>query len=334
MVRPDPVRAARAIAADLHAQVAIGGAETELALAQMSDRQLEHRDLDDLAAAMRRADHIRDRTRVAESARVCRSLNTKVAIHPDTLRRAAAELIAAEEALVAAHARDHRRERRRRWGRAGGGLGTVGAGTAVALAVAVAPGVAIGAVGAGAALAAQRRARRADPPIHVSLAAHRATAESRWEQVAGVGADPADVESIIRRYDPQDSVVADLVANSPAVRAADRLAVARRVAWVAAWRREVGDDGPVADPAMSDLLGRDRTELWLGADRPGDVDADTLVVAAPYADLPEDRARQLHRQLLDLPRRQRVIVVLAPDPDAPNGTRIPGVGWVPALDGG
>ena len=122
------------------------------------------------------------------------------------------------------------------------------------------------------------------------------------------------------------------MAHSPAVRAAERLAVQRRVAWVSAWRTEVGDATPVADPAMRELLARDRTELWLGRDQPDEIDADTLVVAAPYADLPEDRARQLHRRLLGLPRRQRVIVVLAPDPDAPIGTRIPGVGWVPALE--
>jgi hypothetical protein len=27
-------------------------------------------------------------------------------------------------------------------------------------------------------------------------------------------------------------------------------------------------------------------------------------------------------------------VVLAPDPDAPEGVRIPGVGWVPAINAG
>jgi hypothetical protein len=167
---------------------------------------------------------------------------------------------------------------------------------------------------------------------HTSLRQHGDQCRSRWEQLAGPGADPAQVEAIIHRYDPQDSVVAALAAENPAVRAAERVAVERRLAWVAAWREEVGDATPVADPALRELLARDRTELWLtGVDGTDRHAPETLVVAAPYADLPEDRARLLHQRLLGLPRRQRVIVVLAPDPDAPTGTRIPGVGWVPAL---
>ena len=76
-------------------------------------------------------------------------------------------------------------------------------------------------------------------------------------------------------------------------------------------------------------LQRDQTQLWLSGTDPSE-EPETLVVAAPYADLSERRARELHRRLLGLPRGQRVIVVLAPDPDAPTGAQIPGVGWVPA----
>jgi hypothetical protein len=295
MVRPDPADAARAIADDLHAELAIGGLATERALQRLHARQLEHRDLDELSAAMRRAEAIRDRTREAIAAQVSASLNTKVAIHPDTLRRAATELLAAQLALDAAQRRDRRRVRR--LARAG---------------------------------ASWLRLRRATPPSHASLAGHVALARSRWEQVAGVGADPHQVEAIIHRYDPQDPIVATLSAQHPAMRAAERAAVARRMAWVAAWRQEVGDATPITDPAVTELLQRDDAQLWLSGDGAPD-EPETLVVAAPYADLPESRARELHRHLLGLPRGKRVIVVLAPDPVAPLGVRIPGASWAPTL---
>src|SRR6478609_9228984 len=114
MVRPDPADAARAIAEDLRAELAIGGEATERAVERIHLRELEHRDLDGLAAAMRRAELIRDRTREAVSSRLSQSLNTRVAIHPDTLRRAAAELLAAQTALHTALRLDGQRTQRRR----------------------------------------------------------------------------------------------------------------------------------------------------------------------------------------------------------------------------
>lgn len=334
MVRPDPAHAARAIADDLHAELAIGGEATERALAKLQTRQLEHRDLDDLAHAMRRAEAIRDRTRAAESARVSNSLNTKVAIHPDTLRRAATELLAAEMALDAAIIADNRRATRRRRARVGGGTAAIGAGIAIAVVAAPPVGAAVAAVGLVGSGGSWIRNRRRPTNPHTSLRNHCTVARERWHQVAGMGADPSKVDSIIHRYDPQDPVVATLVGESPAVRAADRVAVERRMAWVAAWRREVGDSSPITDPAVQALLARDQTELWLTSGAGLADEPETLVVAAPYADLPEARARQLHRRLLGLPRGQRVIVILAPDPDAPSGVRIPGVGWVPAVSPG
>ena len=334
MVRPDPAEAARAIADDLSAELAIGGEETERALARLHSRQLEHRDLDGLAAAMRRAESIRDRTRDAVSQRLSKSLNTRVAIHPDTLRRAAIELIAANTALRVAIDLDGRRATRRRRLQLGGGTGATAAGVAVAVVAAPPAGVALAAFGVFGAGAARIRARRTPANQHTSLHSHVAITRSRWEQVAGVGADPLHVDDIIHRYDPQDPVVSSLVGEHPAVRAAERAAVHRRMAWVAAWRKEVGDSTPITDPAVVHLLQRDRTELWLTAGselEPVQTETLTLVVAAPYADLPDARARELHRQLLGLPRGQRVIVVLAPDPDAPSGVRIPGIGWVPAI---
>jgi hypothetical protein len=331
MVRPDPADAARAIAADLHADLAIGGTATEQALQRLEARQLEYHDLDGLARAMRRAEAVRDRTRDAVSARLSASLNTKVAIHPDTMRRAAAELLAAELALTLVLQRDQRRASRRRVLGLGAGTGTAAAGAVVAVMAVPPVGAGLAAVGVASAGLAWTRGRR-PAPDHTSLRQHAEQCRSRWEQLAGRGADPTEVEQIIHRYDPQDSVIAALAAQNPAVRAAERVAVERRLAWVAAWRDEVGDATPVVDPALRELLQRDRTELWLtGTARSIGHEPDTLVVAAPYADLSEDRARHLHQRLLGLPRRQRVIVVLAPDPDAPTGTHIPGVGWVPAL---
>lgn len=329
MVRPDPADAARAIADDLHADLAIGGEETERALARIESRQLEHRDLDGLARSMRRAEAIRDRTRDRARAGLAQRLNTTVAIHPDTIRRAAAEVLAAEDALHAAVARERRRAVRARRLPIAGAAGS--AALAVALGVAVAPalGVVVAVAGLTGAAMARRRAQHAPVSAHTSLISHCHLCRVRWEQVAGVGADPAQVDTIIRRYDPQDQLVASLVAEHPAVRAADRLALQRRMAWVTAWRHEVGDATPIADPALRELLQRDRTELWLTDATDLAADGATLVVAAPYADLPEARARELHRRLLGLPRGQRVIVVLAPDPSTPTGVRVPGGGWVP-----
>ncbi|MCU1371312.1 MAG: hypothetical protein JWO77_2506, partial [Ilumatobacteraceae bacterium] len=187
--------------------------------------------------------------------------------------------------------------------------------------------VAVGLVGAGAGTV---RARRRQPSDHTSLRSHVAVTRSRWEQVAGAGADPVDVDAVIHRYDPQDPVVAALLGENPAVRAAERVAIQRRMAWVAAWRKEVGDSTPITDPAVEELLQRDRTELWLTSGTSLEEQTDTLVVAAPYSDLPADRARDLHRRLLELPRGQRVIVVLAPDPEAAGAT-VRGTGWQPAI---
>jgi hypothetical protein len=330
MVRPDPADAARAIAEDLSAQLAIGGPETEQALARMASRQVEGPDLDGLAAAMRRAEAIRDRTRAAASERLSQALNTRVAIHPDTIRRAAAELLAAQDALesaIAAEGRSRRRRQRASW--SGGGVG-LAAGAALGVAAIPVVGAVVAVVGVAGATVAVRRSRSAEASDHHSLRGHVERCRSRWEQVAGPGADPHDVEEVVHRYDPQDAVVAGLIGESPAVRAAERVALERRIAWVTAWRQEVGDASPIADPTMRDLLERDGTQLWLSGTALAGDEPDTLVVAAPYADLSEERARDLHRQLLALPRGQRVIVVLAPEPGAVDG-QLPGAGWARAI---
>lgn len=331
MVRSDPAVAARALARDLHAELAIGGEATEAALRRIQSRQLGGADLDTLAEAMRRADAVRDRTRAAALERLAQRLNTTLAIHPNTIRRAAEEHLAAEAALTAAIAAAEQRTRRSGRLRAGGG-GMAATGAAIGLLGLPPVGAAVAVAGALGAGASWFRHRRRPHDLLDARRADRDLARHRWEQVAGAGADPRAVDDLIHRYDPQHRVVAALVGESPAVRAADWVARERRMAWVAAWRKEVGDHAPVADPALHDLLQRDRTELWLTPDPLRALDEpDTLVVAAPYADLPDDRARQLHLRLLGLPQGQRVIVVLAPDPAAPTGAQVPGIGWVPAI---
>ncbi|MEZ5137276.1 MAG: hypothetical protein R2702_06170 [Acidimicrobiales bacterium] len=183
MVRPDPEVAARSIADDLRAELAVGGRATEDALARRAAQRAVARDLDGLADAMRRAEAIRERTRAAVSADLSSRLNTTVAIHPDTVRRAATELVAAELALEAAIAGDERRRRRRRRLGAGGGVATAGAGAAVAALAAPPVGAAIVAIGAAGGAATWRRARRQEPPSHASLRAHCELARSggsRW----------------------------------------------------------------------------------------------------------------------------------------------------------
>jgi hypothetical protein len=334
MVRPDPGGAATAIATDLGAELAIGGPATEQAVARRTAQTLDSPDLEALAAAMRRAEAIRERTRAEASQRLSASLNDKVAIHPDTMRRAAAELRAAQHALDQALDADGRRSRRRRWAAVGTGAATLAAAATAVVVAAVAPpaAIAVAGVGVGGAGAAERRVRRKPPPAHESLRSHVAWCRRRWERVGGEGADPADVDAIIHRYDPQDSLIVGLLDEHPAVRAAERMVLERRLAWVTAWRQQLGGSPPLEEsdaPDTWEMLRDDRSELWLTATAvPPRQGPDTLVVAAPYADLPEHRAREVHRRLVQLPRGQRVIVVLSPDAGAPHGASAPGPGWV------
>jgi len=59
-------------------------------------------------------------------------------------------------------------------------------------------------------------------------------AERRWVHVAGPDADPAAVAEIILRYQPRHDLVTELVGESPAVRAVERVATQHRQAWDAA----------------------------------------------------------------------------------------------------
>jgi hypothetical protein len=249
MVRDQPLAAARALAEGLGAELAVGGEGTEAAVERLlsitpgdETSAVAERDLEALRTAMRRAELVRDRTRSRVARELCANLNTGLAIHPDTLRRAADELRAARQATAQARA-----GRRPGVGRAPGvrragiGAGVVLGGLTVGLVGPMVIGVAVavtGVVGGVASWwAARRSAHRAVPGLH----ARQQVARRRWEQLAGPDADPADVASVIRRYDPQQPVIADLLVHHPAVRAVDQVATLRRDAWVQAWRAEVGD---------------------------------------------------------------------------------------------
>jgi hypothetical protein len=173
-------------------------------------------------------------------------------------------------------------------------------------------GVAMAVTGVVGGVASWWAARRSAHRAVRGLDARQQLARRRWEQLAGPDADPTDVASVIRRYDPQQPVIADLLVHHPAVRAVDQVATLRRDAWVQAWRAEVGD---LAAPPV----GADSPAAATPTPAPAPAPArtappvDTVVVAAPYADLPDVRARNLHRRLLRVPARCRVIVVLGPD---------------------
>lgn len=312
-------------------------------------------ELDDLAAGMRRADALRDRTRQQVADELCHSLNSSLTIHPDTLRRAAAELIEATQA--AALARDGRppTAKQTRTAQAGtvGAVGALGAAaTAVGLVVAWPAGLAVAGVGAASGLARQRTIRRHARLRLPGLEATEALARRRWERVAGSGADPADLEAVIRRYDPNTDMVSDLLAHHPAVRAVQRMADERRQAWVEAWQLAVDDplsarssidrtsddhpetaepraDGTTVgggageiEPAVAVTSPPPTTEPAASAG-PGAPVANndgsrptapgTVVVVSPYDGLTEVEAHDLHDRLLELRTEVAVIVVLSTD---------------------
>lgn len=325
MIRDDPETSARALATELHAELAVGGEETEAALGRLprGERQVPQPvvaqsdpgrpDFEQLSRAMRRAEEIRDRTRRGVAEQLSRTFNTALAIHPDTIRRAAAALVDAQASLGRAQRGRHPTFARKAQRIRAGGIGCIAAaGLAIGALGAVPVGAlvaAVGVAGAGINLAAGRRNVRASLP---ALEGSQAVARRRWEQLAGIGADPVHAEAVIHRYDPQHRVITDLLINNPAVRAADRLALHHRMAWVQAWRVEVGDDSPISaavEPASHPVPA-------LKADATADRSLEpprTLIVAGPYTELSEDRARALHRRLLTLPGGNRVIVVLGPD---------------------
>lgn len=300
MLRDDPHAAARALASDLGAELVVGGDATEelvdrLAAAVGRGPRL---DLDALDDAVRRAEETRDRTRAAVAEQLSQKLHTALAIHPDTLRRAASEVLDARDRAGRAHRLTLPRATARLRTTACGvlalsGVAVVGLGSLLG-------GIAVVVVGLAAAAASwqgeRRRRRRAVAP-HLDAEVALAGATRRWEQLVGAGVEPTEVEAVVARYDPQHDLVAELVSHHPAVRAVEHLATVRQQA---------------LDAATQALISR-----AAGASAGGP--PVTTVVAAPYDGLSEERCRALHRRLLALPTSLRVIVVLAPGPNTDDG---------------
>lgn len=307
IIREDPVASARLLAAELRAEIAIGGEAAMAALDALPGARDAAQDLEALRAAMRRAERVRERTRAVAASQLARTLNTDLAIHPDTLHRAAEELLAATDARqIAERGRSPsgRVGRLLRWLVA---AGIVASGVALALMDYLVVGLAVAALGVVSAVAAHVASRRAIRATLPALQADEDVARRRWEQVAGSGADPTEVEAVIYRYDPRHRIVADLVGDHPAVRAAERVARIHRDAWVRAWCSIVGD--PYEPPEDLDEL-----VAALDVERASAADVgQTLVVAAPYAELTDPQAKTLHQRLLTLSGGPRVIVVLGTD---------------------
>lgn len=314
IIREDPAAEARRYARDHDAILAVGGAATVAALDRlMPAPEPEAERLDRLNATLRRAETVQARTRASAAAHLARTLNTDLAIHPATLVRAAAELLVASAELADAEAgrsgTGGRRATRLRWLVA---LAIVVAGIGVAATTSRPIGLAVMALGIVSALIAHLAIRRMARVMVPDLIMDEAAARRRWEQLAGPGADPGDVDAVVHRYDPRQQIVADLVGHSPAVRAADRAVRIQRTAWVQAWCEAVGDHDEPEEPdplvtavsAVGALRGRSRREL---------------VISAPYAGLSDQSARLLHHRLLRVPDHQRVIVVLRSDSTADGG---------------
>lgn len=327
MVRRQPKDAARAMADDLDAELIIGSEATRDALGRLSPSNhgtaTGHGPLAPCRAAMERTERARAATRAAAADRIAAALSTRLSIHPETVRRAAQELLAARHALDArvpdSRAPNNRRRSRpaptRPFGIVAGALAAVGVASAGAAVghVLVSAGAAVASLALAALLAtSSRRARRAratsDLGAHHSSEAESAlrVAERRWVQLAGHGTDPTAVEEVIQRYEPQQHVVAKLVEEHPAVRAVERAAMVRHNDWVTAGR-ESDQDG---------------VQLWLSAEAPLPGPA-TVVVASPYAGLSEASACDLRRSLMAVAVERRVIVVLDPDSGASSGSGAP-----------
>jgi hypothetical protein len=113
-------------------------------------------------------------------------------------------------------------------------------------------------------------------------------ARRHWESLAGAGADPADVEAILRAHDPQRSVAGATAEASPTIRAVaalHRRALARwRVAW-AALGYETPPDVTRAEEAIAEVRRSRVRRPLVVADPERWVEADRL--AAALARLPE-----------------------------------------------
>lgn len=336
IMHADPERAARALAATRGISITAGGNDTTQAVGRLLDAirpdpeapvaplptvarptpRPNEVELERLAAGMRRAEDMADRTRRRVADDLSRNLTSSLVIHPDTLRDAAAELTVAMAASAEARSGRAPTSRRARAARIGS-VGAAGAtATAVGLMVAWPAGLAVAGVGAAGALARRRTGRRNARVALPQLEASEELARRRWERLAGVGTDPVDIDAIARRHDPQAGLVGDLLSHHPAVRAAQRVADERRRAWVEGWQLAVGDPLIAASSPEPDQAVALVTTTPDGSSVVPSLEADApavLVVVSPYDGLDEAEGHALHLRLLALPDDVEVIVVLSTD---------------------
>lgn len=102
-------------------------------------------------------------------------------------------------------------------------------------------------------------------------------AERTWHELAGPEADPADVEELLLRRDPQRHRAAPWVRESAAVRAAEALHERARSAWRTAW--EALDREP---PSAADA---DEAVRRLASDAAAEAQRRPVVVVAPPAEV-------------------------------------------------
>ena len=292
----DPVTTARALADQLGATVAIGGPAVQRAVSQrLRSRHLgiavtEVRpDLDRLGASMRRAERVLERTRDRVTEGMARSLNTALAVHPDTIRRAAAEVTDAERAYRRTRAGDPVGPARGRLLATWLGIAGVLVGASLTITGQLLVGPPVAAVTALAARLVVALLRRLHGRHLPARADDVESARRRWHQLVGPHADPDDLETVLRRFDPQHDTVDDLASYHPAVRAARRAVEDRRRAWVAGWQTAVGDR-PASAPTVEA--------------RPA------LVLGDVYGGLDDTSARRVHADLRRLRGDHGVVVVL------------------------
>ena len=325
MVRSDPAVRPRAIADDLHAELAIGGQETERA-ARAPARPPARAPRPRRAGrghAPGRGDP-RPRPGGGVEPPVSRASTPGWPSTPTRIRRAAVELQAAEAALAIAVARRSapRSCAGAAWARAAAPPSWP---PGIAVAVVAAPPSAPPWPPPGSSAPVRRAAGRGassptSTPASAATARWPAPAGSRWPA-------PAPIPP---RSRPSSTATTRRTGWSPRWSARAR-PCGPPSGWPssAAWRgwrrgaRRSATPRPSPTRWSRSCSNGTSTELWLTGEPTRRRAARDAGGGRALRRPPEHRARELHRRLLGLPRGQRVIVVLAPDPDAPDRRQDP-----------